>query len=205
MAKPKKFYAVKAGRKTGIFNTWDECKAQVDGFPSAQYKSFLTLGEAEAYLGIGKSTDKTEENFLNDPMLATAYVDGSYKLATKEFSCGAILFYKGETYKFSKKFNDPEMAEMRNVAGEIMGSVSVISYCLENGIKKLNIYHDYEGLARWALGEWKANKKCTQDYRDFCKHAMQSMEIKFTKVKGHSGDKYNDMADRLAKDALGID
>ncbi len=26
----------------------------------------------------------------------------------------------------------------------------------------------------------------------------------FVKVKGHSGDKYNDLADRLAKDALGI-
>ena len=30
------------------------------------------------------------------------------------------------------------------------------------------------------------------------------MQIRFVKVKGHSGDTYNDMADRLAKEALGM-
>ena len=35
-----KFYAVKQGRKTGIFTSWDEAKAQVDGYSGAVYKSF---------------------------------------------------------------------------------------------------------------------------------------------------------------------
>ena len=37
MAK-KKFYAVKQGRKTGMFLTWDDCKKQVMGYPGAIYK-----------------------------------------------------------------------------------------------------------------------------------------------------------------------
>ena len=41
MAK-KKFYAVRQGRKTGMFLTWDECKKQVMGYPGAIYKSFGT-------------------------------------------------------------------------------------------------------------------------------------------------------------------
>ncbi len=41
MAK-KKFYAVKQGRKTGMFLTWDDCKKQVMGYPGAIYKSFGT-------------------------------------------------------------------------------------------------------------------------------------------------------------------
>ena len=45
-----KFYAVKNGKKTGIFSTWDECKEQVFGFKGAIYKSFKTLSEAEAFL-----------------------------------------------------------------------------------------------------------------------------------------------------------
>ena len=60
MAK-KKFYAVRQGRKTGMFLTWDECKKQVMGYPGAIYKSFGTEAEAKEYLGIG-SDDKNEKN-----------------------------------------------------------------------------------------------------------------------------------------------
>lgn len=50
----KKFYAVQKGRKTGIFNTWDECKEQVNGFKDAKFKSFRILEEAQKYLGISE-------------------------------------------------------------------------------------------------------------------------------------------------------
>ena len=33
----------------GIYKTWDECKAQVNGFSGASYKGFATLAEAEEY------------------------------------------------------------------------------------------------------------------------------------------------------------
>ena len=46
----KKFYAVKRGRVTGLFTTWDECKEQVDGFPGAVYKSFPTEQTARDWL-----------------------------------------------------------------------------------------------------------------------------------------------------------
>lgn len=204
----KKFYAVKNGRKTGIFLTWAECKAQIDGFSSAVYKSFLTREEAEKYLEAGSAVTAppppSNGEIPDSSERAIAYVDGSYKKATKEFSCGAVLFWHGKAYKFSKKFNDESMADMRNVAGEIMGSVSVIDYCLKNNIPEIVIYHDYEGVARWALGEWKANLDATKAYKEYCEDAMKRMKISFVKVKGHSGDRFNDMADKLAKAALGI-
>ncbi len=40
MAKKPKYYVVWKGRKTGIFTSWDECSAQVTGYPEAEYKSF---------------------------------------------------------------------------------------------------------------------------------------------------------------------
>ena len=205
----KKVYAVKKGRITGIFSTWDECKRQVDGFKSAEYKSFTNKEDAEKYLNsdVAKilpiGTDANQQDKYNDDT-AVAYVDGSYRADTKEFSCGAILFYMGEEIYFSKKFEDRELAEMRNVAGEILGSVSVISHCIEKEIKKLVIYYDYEGVEKWATGSWKANKKGTIEYKAFCEAAREKLEFSFVKVKGHSGDKYNDMADALAKKALGL-
>lgn len=44
--KMKKYYAVRIGRVPGIYETWNECKAQVHGFASASYKSFTNREEA---------------------------------------------------------------------------------------------------------------------------------------------------------------
>ena len=55
-----KFYAVKKGKKTGIFTTWDETEKLVKGYSGAQYKSFKTREEAVDYLGgeVGHGTDQ---------------------------------------------------------------------------------------------------------------------------------------------------
>lgn len=65
-----KFYAVKKGRKPGIYRTWDEAKAQVDGFSGAEYKSFTQVTDATDYLNWNKETQgeviqKSEDNLRN--------------------------------------------------------------------------------------------------------------------------------------------
>ena len=52
------FYAVKVGRQTGVFTTWDECEAQVKGFSEAEYKKFDTMEEANAFLDVKEETPK---------------------------------------------------------------------------------------------------------------------------------------------------
>jgi hypothetical protein len=47
--KRSKFYAVRRGRATGIFTTWEECERQVKGIYS-EFKSFYSLEEAQEYL-----------------------------------------------------------------------------------------------------------------------------------------------------------
>ena len=60
MAK-KKFYAVKVGKVPGIYSTWSECEEQVKGFPSASYKSFATLSEAENFM-LDKGMEKLDSD-----------------------------------------------------------------------------------------------------------------------------------------------
>lgn len=205
----QKYYAVRKGRKTGIFLTWAECRAQVSGFSAAEYKSFPTREQAQDFLQKevsqpGGEPVREEAGILTKEHTAIAYVDGSYQAATREFASGAVLFWQGEKISFSRKFDDPGLAEMRNVAGEIHASMLVIEYCLAHSIPAVEIYHDYEGIAKWADGLWKANKPGTQHYAAFCRQARERMHISFVKVKGHSGDRYNEEADALAKAALGI-
>nr|1QHK_A Chain A, PROTEIN (RIBONUCLEASE HI) [Saccharomyces cerevisiae] len=45
------FYAVRKGRETGIYNTWNECKNQVDGYGGAIYKKFNSYEQAKSFLG----------------------------------------------------------------------------------------------------------------------------------------------------------
>ena len=49
MSKAKnKYYVVWRGRLTGIFDSWDECRKQIEGYEGAQYKGYPTLELAEA-------------------------------------------------------------------------------------------------------------------------------------------------------------
>ena len=107
------------------FETWDECRAQTTGFKGASFKSFPTLAEAEAYMrgenDLTKATPAESSTAAPEEDGAVAYVDGSYHIGTKEFSCGAVLFLNGEELHFSERFTDPDLAEMRNVAGGDQG------------------------------------------------------------------------------------
>ena len=138
------------------------------------------------------------------PDTAEAYVDGSFFPGKAEFSYGMVILRDGEELKFSCKIRDAELAKMHNVAGEIKGSEAAMQYAMDNHIPNLVIYHDYEGIAKWCTGAWKAAKPGTQAYQEFYRKASKRVNIRFVKVKGHSNKKYNDMADALAKQALGI-
>ncbi len=189
-----KVYAVKKGKNPGIYNTWDECKKEVEGYKGAEYKSFNNIKDA---------TD-----FLNDVEMVVsnirAYVDGSFNQSTNEYSFGAVLLMDGKETHFKKKFNDEEYASMRNVSGEIKGAAFIINYLIKLNVKEVSIYYDYEGIEKWYNGKWKTNSESTKRYVDFAKDANKKIKVNFVKVKSHSNDKYNDLADRLAKDALGI-
>lgn len=195
-----KFYAVKKGRTPGIYNDWETCKKQTAGFKGAIYKSFTDAGEAASYMGwTGETKEKAEKKCA-----LTAYVDGSYNIATKEYGSGVVILNGEEEIHLYEKGNNSEMTAMRNVAGEILAAEMAMRYALDNGYDSIEIVHDYEGIARWCLGEWKANKEGTIRYREVYKEISKNVHIKFTKVKGHSGDKYNDIADMLAKKAAEV-
>lgn len=194
-----KYYAVKNGRKTGIFESWAECEKQVLGFSGAKYKSFVKKEDAEAYL-----SGVTDTASLFREGAAVAYVDGSYNIKTGEFSFGAVIFRDDKEINLSRAYKDPELATMRNVAGEIKGAEAAMLYCIENNIDKLDLYYDYQGIENWCTGEWKTTRQGTADYKKYYDSIKSKLDVKFIKVKGHSGDKYNDKADALAKNALGL-
>lgn len=199
-----KFYAVRKGRKTGLFTDWETCKAQVYNFPAAEYKGFKTKEEAEAYLTVPKKESSVAKDF-NEDEIAIAYVDGSFNLDEWKYGSGVYFCYKGKKIGVMNYGDDEEYVDMRNVAGEIKAAMIAVQMAEAAGAKSLIIVHDYTGIAEWVTGGWDATKYATMSYRAFMKDHQKNLTMTFRKVAGHSGDKGNEIADALARKASGID
>lgn len=229
-----KFYVVKKGRNPGIYDTWAQCEEQVTGYSGAEYKSFKNHTEAleyfkkndenkqESFISEKKSTNYTvgnkmlffnmeddlnsmnqEGSYESKEDSAIAYVDGSYNEKINAYGYGVVFFFKDLTLRFNGPSVD-KFSSHRNVAGEVKASLKAMEFALENNCKSLDLYYDYTGIYHWAVGDWKRNNEFTRRYYKNAQKYMEKLDVKFHKVEAHSGNQYNEEADRLAKEAVGI-
>jgi len=203
----KNYYVVKKGSKIGIFNNWSECQASVMGFKGAVYRGFETKIEALKWQNNQDGLTDQIETISQDkscqsisPVDFEVYTDGSY--INGRYSYG-YAFIKDEQVVLESNGvgADLEAAKMRNVAGEIAAVQHAVERAKTMGVH-ICIYHDYSGISEWVNGNWQAKNKFTQAYVSYMRENRDYYELK--KVTGHSGNRFNDYVDRLAKEALGI-
>ena len=209
-----KYYSVYRGKSGGskILRSWDECKEEVKGVKGAIYKSFKTEKEAIEFLALNsegkvstKKKDSNEEILNLENMGLVIYVDGSFSIEKSNYSYGLIAIDNGEIiHEDCGAGEDEDAVSLRNVSGEVLGALKAAEFAMKNGFQEVTIVYDYKGIECWALGTWKRNKDLTQKYHNIMQENMKKIKINFVKVKGHSGDRYNDKVDKLAKKALGI-
>ncbi|WP_197224798.1 ribonuclease HI [Lysinibacillus sphaericus] len=225
--KPKKnFYAVKKGFdiKKGepiinqIYRTWAETEKFVVGINkkdhgvAVEYAGFVTEDEAIEYLA--DITPKKEGDFIykkdndypnRDILLCT--MDGSYSGTLENYSYGLVITYNDDIVHYSMGVgNNEEMRAQRQIGGELLGAMKAIAYAINNGHKKIVIFFDYIGVANHATGFWKLDTNNSKVYHNWVqeKCSKYGLEIIFCKVDAHTGDDFNEIADGLAKLALGI-
>ena len=193
-----KFYAVKKGKKTGIFSTWDECKEQVTGFKGAIYKSFKTLSEAEAFL------ERNEEKIENIEEVdgVYAYIDGSFDRINGIYGSGVVIVDGDKKHEYKHAGNREDYAQLHNVAGELEAAKFVMWYAVDKKIREITLFYDYQGIEAWATGSWEANLTYTQDYVKFYNKVKERVKVNFVKVKAHTGVELNELVDKLAKEAI---
>lgn len=218
--KMSKFYAVKKGRKTGIYTSWDECLEQVKGYSGAVYKRFNNKEEALNFIKNNDETldfddknvkeiDEITKKLSSMDNHLVLYVDGSSQPHEKDgpYGYGFLVVKNNEKiYEDYGGGNNPQINQMNNVAGEIIAVLKGIQWIHKNypNVNNISIFHDYTGLKHWVDGDWKAKNEFTQKYASSINsfQEKEGVKIDFYKVKSHNKQKFNERVDELAKKGL---
>lgn len=136
------------------------------------------------------------------------WVDGSFSIIDGHpiYGGGAVA-YIGDSkdpiiYKVADE--DTNWARMRNVAGELLAVIGILQNLVKvkDSLQSVVIFYDYDGIHKWASGEWRAKKTCTQVYKEYMEQMQKEMNISFVHVKAHTGNTNNEKADTIAKEAV---
>ena len=209
----KKFYAVKRGRKTGLFTVWAECAAQVKGFQGAVYKGFMTEEEARAWLG-GVDA-RAEQPRAAAEMAAPSAPDAAYIIHT-DGSClrnpggaggwAAVIETAATGAVEEKSGGAPETTHNRM---ELTAALMALSAVPEGA--RVALYTDSQYLknafTKFWLPAWKKRgwKKAdgepvlNQDLWVQLDAAFAARQVQFHWVKGHAGNPRNERCDALAR------
>ncbi len=170
MGKTKKYYVVWKGKKPGIYNTWEACKAMISGFEDAQYKAFPTHREAQVAFDKtfadykGKAVSKKT---LSPERLAIIGKPNLYSISVDAASSGnpGIMEYQGVDTKTKKVlFKMGPFAEGTNNIGEFLALVHGLAFLKQHNSDRI-IYSD----SRIAIG-WVKKKVCNTKLKQNAKN-----------------------------------
>jgi len=128
-----------------------------------------------------------------------AFTDGAHRAG--KVTWAYVLVEDGkEIDRATGQVTEPRAIASANVAGELASVMRAITKATTLGYTELEIVHDYTGPAEWASGAWRTTKWATIAYKTYL--SKSTMALRFLKVAAHSGNKWNEEADRMAAEEL---
>lgn len=153
--KKKKYYTIWKGHHPGIFESWDDCKAQIKNFEGAQYKSFDTFEAAKQafkgnyfdYIskkGVFKSTlSESEIAKIGQPNFNSISVD-----AASSGNPGKMEYQGVDTQTKKPIFHQGPFEEGTNNIGEFLAIVHALALLKKHNSDKI-IYTDSKTAISW--------------------------------------------------------
>jgi ribonuclease HI len=169
--KKKKYYTVWKGHKTGVFETWNDCKTQITNFEGAQYKSFESLDAAKKaakgnyFNYVGKKTDFKSE--LSAEQLKKIGQPNYNSISVDAASSGnpGIMEYRGVDTKTKKQlFMQGPFEEGTNNIGEFLALVHGLALLKKNNSDRI-LYTDSKTAISWVKKK-NCNTKLERDQKN---------------------------------------
>lgn len=135
------------------------------------------------------------ETYSAESSIYEAFVDGSYISGVTGYG---VVIYLGDEIKAKLSGTIPN-TQFRQFEGELKSVIETLKWCSSNDVKKIRINYDYQGIEKFATGQWKARNAVSTAYINFL-HSVQT-KIEWRHIKSHTGNIKNDKADFLAKQA----
>lgn len=127
------YYVVRKGRNPGIYNTWGECKNEVDGFQGADFRKVGSLREAQTYLSYKSNNIQPAASTAANPVTPKANTNIMYILKVKKWMTQPTL--PNSSFTFMSEWNGNKPMPSTNVHGfkikETKGMVYIRCKCDE--------------------------------------------------------------------------
>jgi ribonuclease HI len=211
MAK-KKFYAVAAGRETGVFTDWATAEAQVKGHPGAKYKSFPTREQAVAWVEdpvyekkIKSSTkiSNTTSGPLPPDGSVVVYTDGGSINNPGPGGYGVVILDGDNRLEL-----DGGMRLTTNNRMEMTAALVALQN-IGPRTEQIHLYSDssylVDGFNKGWVTRWKKNGWKKSDGQQVLNidlwtqlYELVAANVVLHWVKGHAGNELNERCDQLA-------
>ncbi len=168
MAKNKsKFYVVWKGRNTGIFDNWEDCKAQVFGFDKASFKSFPTRAEALEAFAQGKNMTKGKSPvYRSAKLFEGTIVKNSISVDAACSGNPGLMEYRGVyTHNAQEIFHKGPYEDGTNNIGEFLALVHALAALKLQDKEDVLIYSDSKIAIGW-IKKGKCNTKLAHTERN---------------------------------------
>jgi len=221
----KKYYAVRAGRKPGIYRVWfgsGGAEEQVRSFPGAKFKGFGTLDEAQAYLdGFAPSKRSGSRGGYTAKQQGASPVkqqgEGSYTEATLIYTDGGcinnpgpggygVVMLQGDTrselsggYRLTTNNRMELMACIVGLKALGPGYADSVRVITDSRYVVNGIMKGW--AKRWKKNKWMRDKTHSAENVDLWSMLLDLSEmydVRFEWVKGHAGNEGNERCDELA-------
>ena len=173
-----------------------------------QLKKAIKLLKKQLSVFEAKSMSYLERLFMSnvdypvDDFSAIAYVDASYSSNERFGAIGIVLLTSSEVIQYSEIPENLEDCALTSTNHELLAAAKAIKMAKERHIKNLIIKHDNSSIGELAKSQSVSKTSMEEWYKQLVMKHREKMSITFKKVKGHSKEYFNELADRLAYKAM---
>lgn len=143
--------------------------------------------------------------FAVPPDMVELWVDGACLQEADGLRFGWAYLIRQNGKDLSIKSGDniqPYMVPERNVAAELQAVIAGLEECRRLGHDAVTVFYDYQGIEQFAIRNWTANTRTTQEYQRYI--TTCPMILIWRKVPAHAGVPMNERVDRLATSAARV-